>query len=73
MMPNPEAERQRAHKMLDESIRLGRAALCREEGLIEEAFELFFDLATEGNKAAQADLGMLPSPSAPMAVALGEA
>ena len=72
-MPDREAQRRAAHKLLDESMRLGRAALCREEGLIEEAFELYFDLATEGNKAAQADLAMLPADSAPMAVALGDA
>ena len=73
MMPDREAQRRQAHTLLDESIRLGRAALCREEGLIEEAFDLYFDLATEGNEAAQADLGMLPADSAPMATALGDA
>ena len=72
-MPDREAQRRQAHKLLDESMRLGRAALCREEGLIEEALEMYFDLATEGNKAAQADLAMLPADSAPMAVALAEA
>ena len=59
-MPDRETKQQQAHKMLDESIRLGRAALCRQEGQIEEAYDLYFDLATEGNKAAQADLGILP-------------